>query len=236
VTIRGLGLVLGIGLVLTGCGQATSPVAGGTAPPAASPAGSPPSPAGSPSPSAAATPELPPGDPGPDAPSVPDPGEPEHEHAQPARTTVPVESMLDAGTVSGVLGGRWQPAPGGAGGCALAPEGVARRTVGYDSGGGYLAQTVTTHRSPAAADREVRRAAQRIRACGWRVLPDPRLGSASVAATKPGEGRAAVVVAVEGVTVTLVGSGAATRSAGRWSGLADIALGNACAAAPDGCH
>ncbi len=233
-----LGLSLGLGLLLSGCGQSAPEVAGGPASHTGQPSSSPrPSPSLSPSPTGS-TPELPPGDPGLDASAVPDPGKPEqgHTHDEPARRSVPSESMLDERTVSGVLGGRWHKSTGGPWDCAVTPGGVADRTAVYRSAGGYLQQTVTTHPSPAVADREVGKADLRVRACGWTVQPDPRLGSASVAAAETGEGRSVVVVAVDGVTVTLVGSGSATVNPARWTSLADLALGNACAAAADGCH
>jgi hypothetical protein len=182
--------------------------------------------------------DLPPGDPGTGAPSVPDPGVPEQgrDHAEPARTAVPDGAMLDVASVSGVLGGRWQRSAAAPLRCLAGGERVARRSAAYASDDGRLLQTVGTHRSVAAADQAVDRAARRLAACNWTEASDPRLGSASTAASSASGTRTAVVISAEGVTVTLVGTEAVTVRRSRWSSLLDLALGNSCAAAPDGCH
>lgn len=182
--------------------------------------------------------QLPPGDPGLEAPSVPDPGRPEHDrhHEEPARTEVPAEALLDAATVSGVLGGSWQQTESQPAECAAVTGAVAQRTVSFEADGGRLLLTVATHRSLAAADRAVAELAGRLQACGWTGRPDPRLGTASAAATSVDDAHTAAVISAEGVTVTLVGSGAATSERARWSSLLDLALGSSCPAAPEGCH
>lgn len=235
-----LGLV-GLALLVAGCADA-SPVsdAGPDRAASAAPAASSSGPTqGGPTnggPTGGAPTELPPGDPGLDASSVPDPGKPEDDgHGKPGRTSVPAESMLGSATVAGVLGGHWQEKPGGPVDCVAPANSIAERTTGYGSGGSQVSQTVAIFGSPATADREVARAARRLRDCGWTTKPDPRLGSASAAAAN-GESESAFVVATEGVIVTLVGSGPATANRLRWSSLMDVSLGNACAAAPDGCH
>jgi hypothetical protein len=228
-------VAVAVGSTVSACGEVGSGAAGGpvsAAPMSAAPSAS--------SPSRQATPpDPPPGDPGLDASAVPDPGSPGRGDVRhgPARRSVPAEAMLDAGTVSGVLGGRWQ-ASTAAGGldCPITQEGLADRTAVYRTEDGYLREIVTTHRSPSVADGVARDADRRMRACGWAARPDPRLGSASSAAEAVDTDASAVVVAVEGVTVTLVGSGAAVANQSRWSSVADVALGNACAAASEGCH
>jgi hypothetical protein len=182
--------------------------------------------------------ELPPGDPGLDAPAVPDPGRPQgdREHEEPALTEVPTEALLDAATVSGVLGGSWQASPGQQVECASVAEPVAQRTHAFDADGGRLVQTVATHRSPAAADRAVTGLAGQLQQCGWSIERDPRLGAASAAATSADGRQTLGVISAEGVTVTLVASGTAATDRLAWSSLLDLALGNSCAAAPHGCH
>ncbi|HEX2177764.1 MAG TPA: hypothetical protein VHG70_17820 [Nocardioidaceae bacterium] len=185
--------------------------------------------------------ELPPGDPGVDAPPAPDPGVPDHdrEHEEPAQRTVPAEAMLDAQTVSAVLGGDWQPADA-ATMESLSTDAVAERSAAFSTGGvdgsGGLLQYVATHRSLAAADRAVGALAGQLANRGWTQLRNPRLGTASTALRSGDGSRTAVVISAEGVTVALVGSGAATAHRGGWTSLQDLALGSSCAAAPHGCH
>jgi hypothetical protein len=188
-------------------------------------------------PRASATrPSLPPGDPGLTAPSVPDPGTaaatPEQERA---RRTVPGSALLDAETVSMALGGTWQRHAGGADEC-VRPEGaLGERTMSFGgTDAGVVVETVATYRDAAAADRAVNALAEAGAGCGWEARPDPRLGSASVAAEDGA--RALVGVSAEGVVVLLVASGEVTKDAARWGSLVDLALGTSCPAAPDGCH
>jgi hypothetical protein len=79
--------------------------------------------------------------------------------------------------------------------------------------------------------------ATRLAGCGFAADGDPRLGEASAQLTKDtGTGRQlALVLAAEGATVVLVGSGSAADQA-VWPSLADVALGTACAAGVHGCH
>jgi len=183
-----------------------------------------------------AQPSLPPGDPGLTAPSVPDPGtaaaSPQHERA---RRDVPGGALLDAETVSMALGGTWQRHAGGGDEC-VRPEGaLGERTMSYGgTDAGVVAETVATYRDAAAADEAVKTLGEAAAGCGWKVGPDPRLGSASVAA-EDGP-RALLGVSAEGVVVLLVGRGDVTKDAARWGSLVDLALGTSCPAAPDGCH
>jgi hypothetical protein len=181
---------------------------------------------------------LPPGDPGLDAPPAPDPGVPEDDRddEEPALTKVPDAAMLDAQTVSAVLGGSWRRSGGEPLGCLAGDDAVAKRSATYRSPDAEVLQTVATHESLAEADRAVARLGRRLADCGWTGLADPRLGSASVAAQGADGSRTAVVVAAEGVTVSLVGSKRATQSRARWWSLVDLALGDSCAAAAHGCH
>jgi hypothetical protein len=149
---------------------------------------------------------------------------------------VPVAALLDGGTVSAVLGGRWEESTTRPLGCDVSTSGVAERSVAYRTTDGEVLQTVATYGSPAQADRAVKDAGRNLEACGWKATPDPRLGSASTAATSANGSEKAVIVATEGVTVALVGSDMATSNALRWTSLVDVALGNVCAAAADGCH
>ena len=181
---------------------------------------------------------LPPGDPGLDAPSVPNPGRPKpgDEHEKPARTVVPAEAVLDGQTVSGVLGGDWDGSEAQPLHCLTGRSWVAQRSAAFDSADGRVLLTVATHRSPAAADRDVDDQLTALRDCGWSPQHAPRLGTASAAATYPDGGDSAVLLSADGVTVTLVGSGSATASHRRWVSLLDLALGSSCAAAAEGCH
>ena len=182
-------------------------------------------------------PSLPPGDPGLDAPAVPDPGtasaEP-HGHGE-ARRTVPVSAMLTADTVGMVLGGGWQRRSGGGDECVRPQGGLGVRTMSYGgSVEGLLVETVATYADAGAADAAVAALGDSAGDCGWSAGPDPRLGSASVAATDGARSMAAV--SAEGVLVLLVGTGEFTGNRARWGSLVDLALGTSCPAAPDGCH
>ena len=184
-----------------------------------------------------AKPSLPPGDPGLEAPAVPDPGtasaEP-HGHGK-ARRTVPAAAMLSADTVGMVLGGDWDRHQGGGDECVRPSGGLGVRTMSYGgSVEGQDAETVLTYEDPEAADAAVAALAAAAGDCGWDGDPDPRLGSASAAATAGG--RSMVAVSMEGVLVLLVGTGEFTGNKARWGSLVDLALGTSCPAAPDGCH
>lgn len=245
-----------LGVLLAGCGSlpdrtaasapspeatatatATSrPVSDGARQPAApaSSASSAPAKAAAPAPP---EPSLPPGDPGLDAPPVPDPGAGggEHDHAAPARRTVPREALLDEATVRSVLGASWREVAAEPLDCTRVPAGVvADLSTGFVDDEGALRQTVNTHADAAGADRAVGRLVAQLRACGWDIGPDPRLGSAS--ATASWGAHTLTAVSAEGVTLVLTGSGTAATDRGSWSSLVDLAMGSVCPAAPDGCH
>jgi hypothetical protein len=219
------GALLGL-VALVGCG---SPGSGSVAT-----AVSTPSAAGS---SAAAEPSLPPGDPGLDAPEVPDPGTagPDHDHEEEALRSVPTAALLTAGTVRMVLGGTWERRAGDGDECLRPRDAVATRSMSYGgSVEALVVETVATYPDPAAADRAVAGLGEAAAGCGWAAGPDPRVGSASVAATDGP--RTMTAVSAEGVLVLVVGTGDLTRDHVRWGALVDMALGTSCAAAADGCH
>jgi hypothetical protein len=142
--------------------------------------------------------------------------------------------MLGADSVSMVAGPGWQRRAHGGDECVRLSGAVATRSMAYGGAeSGIVVETVGTFSGGADADAAVRALATTAAGCGWEAVHDPRLGSASVAAS---DGvRSMVAVAAEGVVVLLVGAGEVTR-AGAWSFLVDLALGSSCPAAPDGCH
>ncbi len=170
----------------------------------------------------------------PDDPSAP----PVAEERLAPKTVVPRRALLDAETVASVAGGAWT-AGGEPDRCAApAPRGaLAVRSSVLDSAGGRLVQTVATHHDAAAAQRAVPRLASRLKACGWASAEDLMLGEVGASLTRSGpSGReTAIVLALEGVSITQVGSGSAAEE-NTWAALADLALGSSCPAAPDGCH
>ena len=223
-----LGAVLAALVVAaTGCsgsGQAATPAAPASRAATASP---------SLSDGATPTPSLPPGDPGPGAPSVPDPGTAGAEPTRPGLRTVPARALVGPTEAQQLLGGRWAVAAVDPVACLRTPGALAERTVGLTSGGSTVLEAVSTHRSPAVADATVADLERVLPDCGWDLGPDPRLGTASLSATR---GAATLsVVSVDGVTVELLGSGSRVSGFG-WSGLVDIALGTSCVAAAEGCH
>lgn len=229
-------------LLLTGCGESSKSEAGGSKvganakrdnkPGAPSKTREEPSTAGDGSES------LPPGDPGVDAPAVPDPGTSHADpHEESGRTEVPLVAMLTAEDVRMALGGRWERKDGGGDECLRLGGALAQLTTTYGGAGvdGLLFETVATYPDVDEADAAVIGLADVAAKCGWSSEPDPRLGTASVAA-RDGERALVAVSAEEGVAVVLVGSGEAVRDAGRWGWLVDLAMGSSCPAAPDGCH
>lgn len=181
---------------------------------------------------------LPPGDPGVEAPEVPEPGidepEPEPQEEASAKVDVPPDAMLDAETVGMMLGGRWQAHPGDGDEC-LRPDGaLGQRSVSFGgSVDGLVVQTVATYPNDSGADAAVTALGDTAVGCGWTVQPDPRLGTASVAAE---EGpRTMTAVSAEGVVVLLVGTGDFTSDPMRWGSLVDMAVGSSCPAGPHGC-
>jgi hypothetical protein len=246
---RLVAVAAGLALLLGGCSAATadqgaSTTAASSTPGADFPEG--PGPEDRPDPALAGepVPTLPPGDPGtgtsPDART----GDGGHEedgghgeddgdgHESHRVTSVPEAALVDAATVAALAGGDWSVDPdGGSAGAA------ASRTVTLTAPDGVLAQTVSAFRSPLAAREAVAAEATRLAGCGFAADGDPRLGEASAQLTKDtGTGRQlALVLAAEGATVVLVGSGSAADQA-VWPSLADVALGTACAAGVHGCH
>lgn len=183
-----------------------------------------------------AAPSLPPGDPGLDAPAVPEPApEGEAHESRPARRTVPAAAMLTADTVRMALGGGWESHAGGGDECLRPVSALGVRSTSYGgTDAGMVVETVATYRDAGAADAAVAELGRAAVGCGWSGEGDPRLGSASVAASQTG--RAMTAVSSEGVVVLLVGTGDVTRNAVRWGSLVDLALGTSCPAAPEGCH
>lgn len=190
---------------------------------------------------ATASPSLPPGDPGLDAPSVPDPGVKgagkDHHDEEPLRE-VPTAAMLTTDDLAQMTGGSWRTTRAEAAGCTELSGAVASRVTGYAEGGGAVLEAVTTHRDARAADRAVLSLRSVLGECGWDLARDPRLGSASVAATRSSgdQTERLTAVSVEGVGMVLVGRGTPTTPAWQWDGIVDLAQGSVCPAAPDGCH
>lgn len=200
---------------------------------------------------------LPPGDPGADAPGTDDPngdlggdgadGADGDDDAA-AKTTVPVSALLDTETVNSVAGAGWtvDDAPGRAGPCAdLVPaKAIASRATvlvrpaAQGEPSSRLAETVSTHADRKAAIAAVTAIGKRLGQCAHAAPTDPRVGDVSVEATvtdAKGLSSTVTAVAVEGVSFVLSGSGAVT-AADVWAALTDIAQGNSCEAAADGCH
>jgi hypothetical protein len=208
-------------------------------------------------------PTLPPGDPGTDEPGTDDPdggggsddpgsGPDDDDDASDADrpdaarlTEVPASALLDAQTVGAVTGAVWSAA-GGADGtgaddaCVAADQGAAPTRAAVlvaDDGSGRLVQSVATWPTARAARTAVLGVGSALEACGFTAAGDPRLGEASAAfdRTVDGTQQHAVVIAVEGATLVLAGSGTAAEP-GVWESLADVAMGSLCAAGVDGCH
>jgi hypothetical protein len=189
--------------------------------------------------------DLPVGDPGREAPAVAEPapdadGDHGHGHDAVLPTAVPDEAMLDAATVAGIAGGTWQVVPVPAaetGPCGAVPvdeAGASRSTRLVDSVGRVVTQTVQSYEHGHDAE-AVSRLAGSFRGCGWEPTEAPALGEHSAQAHRA-DGVRTVVLAAEGVLVVLVGGGGIEQDTAAWDGLADVSLGSACAAAPDGCH
>jgi hypothetical protein len=188
-------------------------------------------------------PTLPPGDPGTGSPEPDETTgseEPGESHGHDAVTEVPESALVDAQTVGDLAGGSWtvDPADGEACATGAAAGSTASRTVSYASADGHLVQTVSAHESKAAAKAGVTASGDRLAACGFTPVGDPRLGDASVQLTRTsadGGEEVAVVIAADGVSVLLVTRGSAAAQ-GVWESLADLAMGTSCAAAHDPCH
>lgn len=184
------------------------------------------------------TPTLPPGDPGTDSAAPPRADDPEH----PPRTDVPADALLDAQTLSAVLGAPWRPSTAAPpeDSCATPrPRGaVATRAAEHRSTSGRLVQAVAVHPSEEGAEDAVTTLTERLTRCGWTVEEAPRIGEAAAQLgrrTSSGTERV-VAVAVEGVSVTLVASGPTFDTAETLAAVVDVAVSSSCPAAADGCH
>jgi hypothetical protein len=250
---RAVSVTLAIGLLVAGCSagssgpsagpdrdKGTSPAAGATAP-GRTVTGS-----ARPTPHESSQPTLPPGDPGVDAPGTDDPNAAptdtdDDSPSTPARDTVPREALLDAPTVASMTGSAWTSAGAPTDSCTAprAKGAVAQRGAELSGGAaGRVVERVATHRDGAAAIRAVRALQRRLAGCGDLSSSDPRLGDASVQATltsADGTKTLITAVAADGVTAVLAGTGPVTHAV-VWASLTDLALGNTCAAAAEGCH
>ncbi len=186
-----------------------------------------------------ALPTLPPGDPG-IGPSVPEDTSGVEENPGTPVTRVPVGALLDAETVQAVVGGSWRGTAVPPASCAVPrPAGtVAMRSAGLTGSGGRLIETVATHRGAAAAAAAVDELSGRLQSCGWALGDEPPLGEDSALLTRQRAGAVdrLVVVAAEGVSVTMLGRGQVADSADDWNAIVDVAIGTSCLAASDGCH
>ena len=205
-------------------------------------------------------PTLPPGDPGTDEPGTDDADDADADDAgadddgsegsggadgdQPDAgrlTEVPASALLDVQTVGAVAGGSWSPAdPAGDDGCLAADQGGAPTrsdVLAADDASGRLVQSVATWPTARAARDAVVGVGAALEACGFTAAGDPRLGEVSAAfdRTVDGAQQHAVVIAVEGATLVLAGSGSAA-APGAWESLVDVAMGSACVAGVHGCH
>lgn len=259
--VRWLAVAVGLGLLVGGITAATADQSPDR--PASSagtdfgPDGPGPSDSPDPALSGQPVPTLPPGDPGTDEPGSDDPdtddhGDDESDEDEPGGadgdqpdagrlTEVPASALLDVQTVGAVAGGSWSPAePTGDDACVAADQGGAPTrpvVLTADDAGGRLVQSVATWPSSRAARAAVVGVGSALESCGFAAAGDPRLGEASAAfdRTVDGAQQHAVVIAVEGATLVLAGSGTAA-APGVWESLADIAMGSACAAGVHGCH
>lgn len=224
--VRAHVLAVAVAAALTGCSGGTAHVVAPAAPDVASD-------------------PLPEGDPGTSAPEAPEPsgeGDAHDDHAEHARTHVPVEAMLDASTLAAVAGGSWQVQPvqaGDAEPCGPMPAGAGatRTTRLADAAGRVVVQTVLSydHGADGAA---VQALGSGLARCGWQSQDPLVLGEQAVQATRGHDDRQAVLLGLsaEGVVVVLTGHGGAASDAAVWQSVADVALGTACPAAPAGCH
>ena len=254
--VRWLAVALGLGLLVGGITAATADQSSEQPAGATGADFGPDGPGPSDSPDPALTgqpvPTLPPGDPGTDAPGTDDPDadddgadhDSEDSHGtggedgdQPDAgrlSEVPAAALLDPQTVGAVAGGSWSAAgPAGDEACLAAAHGGApTRSVmlAADDFGGRLVHAVATWPTARAARAAVVGVGSSLEACGFSAAGDPRLGEASAAfdRTVDGTRQHAVVIAVEGATFVLAGSGSAA-APGAWESLADVAMGSACA-------
>ena len=261
--VRWLAVALGLGLLVGGITAATADQSSDQPSSATGADFGPDGPGPSDSPDPALTgqpvPTLPPGDPGTDEPGTDDPdgddrgtdeggddsdeaGGADGDQPDAGRLTeVPAAALLDVQTVGAVAGGTWSAAaPAGDDACVAADQGGApTRSVvlGADDATGRLVQSVATWPTARSARDAVVGVGAALEACGFTAAGDPRLGEASAAfdRTVDGAQQHAVVIAVEGATLVLAGSGSAA-APGAWESLTDVAMGSACAAGVHGCH
>ena len=181
-------------------------------------------------------PTVPPGDPGTGT-SVPE--ESATELPGDGHRAVPPGALLDAETVAAVVGGAWQSVPAPPDSCDTPRPGrtQAARSGGLSGSKGQLVETVAIHDGDGAVQ-AVNAMAKRLRGCGWTLEPEPPLGEDSALLTRSSAGGPLrlVVVAAEGMTVTVLGRGAVTADQDDWAAIIDVAIGTSCLAAPDGCH
>ena len=260
--VRWVAVALGLGLLVGGITAATADQSPDSSAPAAGADFGPdgPGPSDSPDPalSGQPVPTLPPGDPGTDEPGTDDPQDPADDSDEPDRpdgdsndgadgarlTEVPAAALLDAETVGTVAGGSWVPTDLGSSGaddsCGTGGQGGAPTRAALlvaDDGAGRLVQSVATWPTARDARAAVSGLGSALAACGFAAVGDPRLGEASAAfdRTVDGSPQHAVVIAVEGATLVLAGSGTAA-APGTWESLTDVAMGSVCAAGVHGCH
>ena len=261
--VRWLAVALGLGLLVGGITAATADQSPEQPASASGADFGPDGPGPSDSPDPALTgqpvPTLPPGDPGTGEPGTDDPdsddtrpddgsddsdgsGGADGDQPDAGRLTeVPAAALLDVQTVGAVAGGSWSATdPAGDDTCLAADQGGAPTRSGVlaaDDASGRLVQSVATWPTARAARDAVVGVGAALEACGFTAAGDPRLGEASAAfdRTVDGAQQHAVVIAVEGATLVLAGSGSAA-APGAWESLADVAMGSACAAGVHGCH
>ena len=234
-------------LLLTACGSGDEGVGtngAATSSPSDTASGEGPDSSDSPDPalSGSPTPTVPPGDPdSTESGDQPPDGDDGHgdKSGEGRDAAVSPTAMLDAATVSSLAGGKWAEAAGALGcGDDPTPGALASRSLGFTASSGALIEVVGTYADKASAVAAVPKSAQELESCGYAESADPRLGDASLQMEAPevaGAARRALVVAVDGALVVLVGEGSPA-APGTWESLADIAFGTACAASPHGCH
>jgi hypothetical protein len=260
--VRWVAVALGVGLLVGGISAAvadqdSSPATSSAAKESPDFGADGPGPSDTPDPALSdkPVPTLPPGDPGddgadddPDGPGHADDPEDAEDADAPDKgrlSTVPVAALLDAETVGAVAGGTWAASGDDAATAAEAcltdtpaGAGAGRSSVlGADDASGRLVQQVATWRTVRAASTAVESVSATLAGCGFTATGDPRLGDASAQLERTVDGalERVVVIAAEGATVTLTGSGSAA-AAGTWESLADLAMGGLCAAGVHGCH
>ena len=196
-----------------------------------------PTPSASDLPTGSQPPTVPPGDPG-AGPSVPEGSAAEEPPS--AKMAVPRRALLDAETVAAVVGGSWQSVQAPPDSCDFPRprQSSAARSGGLSGSLGQLVETVAIHADGDAAVQAVKAMAKRLRGCGWTLEEEPPLGvdSAQLTRRSPNGVEQLVVVAAEGLTVTVLGRGAVTANQDDWAAIVDVAIGTSCVAAPDGCH